>query len=191
MELLAVLIFLGAGLFIYVMYRIRQVYLETQAAHAAQIREGMAGTQPIGCSVSIDPATAAGLQAAMMKVGDSMQGTVKAFSQLADAISSYDLVRTHTHWQWHRVGIDKHDIWVGLYWKFEELFEGVEDGDFDKLTIYICPLPCVLISFARVRGYKLVPHMDRRIDPVCKHCSARHSQHPVVITETEHCTGKF
>jgi hypothetical protein len=116
--------------------------------------------------------------------------------QLVDSLpistlAACDLAHTGTNYQLVSHGWNWQDIWVGIFWKYADYYEGVDEGDFDRLRLYICPVPCYLITLDRVRHYKIIPRADSRIDPVCKHCAERHSAHPVVITETEHCTGKF
>lgn len=104
--------------------------------------------------------------------------------------ASFDLLRTGTTYNLVNVGWVWQDVWVGVYWKYDTYYEG-QEGDFDKLRLYICLIPCYLIALDRIRHYKLIPRIDRRIDPICDHCHERQSSHPVPLSETESCTGKF
>lgn len=184
MELLIVIGVLVAGFIVYASYRGWQVYREDQPVKLLD-----PATKPVPFPMQAVSDSMARMGSSMAAMGGSMAKVGEDFTKWAAVLPKYDLVRTSTHWQWHAVGFNKHDVWVGLYWKFEELFEN-QDGDFDKLTLYFCPLPCVLISFARVRGYKLIPRADKRIDPVCTYCGEVNSVHPVDLGG-EACTGKY
>lgn len=87
------------------------------------------------------------------------------------------LARIGSTFFWNKVGLDWHDVWVGLYWKYQQFFE-TEDGDYDALTFYICPVPCLLISFTRVREYQVIPQVTK-LDPLCLTCKVPHSMHRV------------
>lgn len=43
------------------------------------------------------------------------------------------------------VYFDRHDAWIGAYWTHRA------DGSFMRLTIYICPLPFLVIRLMRLR----------------------------------------
>jgi hypothetical protein len=115
-------------------------------------------------------------------------------------IDRANFTHTSTDWQGVNVGWQPHDIWLGVYWKFEEIFDGT-DGDHDRLTLYICPLPCYLITLARVRTYQLVPKVTLTFDKLCLDCGKAESEHPIpaeiikvgglVKAELFECTGKY
>jgi len=179
MELLGVLILLAAGFFIYVGVRVHQVYKEVELEHRS--------TSPhkSDSPLLVMPGVT-GMQKAMVQASKAMGAII----QMPTTIAAYDLVHTGNTYNLVKTGWNWQDIWVGLYWKFDSYYEG-EAGDYDRLRLYICLLPCYLVTIDRIRHYKVVPRADARIDPVCRYCGERHSTHPVMLNETESCTGRY
>ncbi len=95
----------------------------------------------------------------------------------APVIRHPDLVHVGTSWHLKKVGFDKNDVWVGLYWKYGRFYDG-SAGDFDALTFYICILPCFLIAFTRVRQWQIIPKVAG-LDMLCLDCHVPQSMHRV------------
>jgi hypothetical protein len=61
-------------------------------------------------------------------------------------------------WQWNGCQLNWHDVFIGVYWKAEQA-PGVR-----TLSLYICPLPCLVLRFVRVIEYNIIPQFNPRLD---------------------------
>jgi hypothetical protein len=174
--ILAFLFLLAVAVYLYI--RIRQVRNETlqNIGTPALHQHDQARAQ-------VSDSLASFATVMKQQVGVSVQDAIGAFSNFLEVMPELRLMKKS--WHWHRVGINIHDLWVGAYWKFTELWADGSDDNTDKLTIYICPVPCVLISFQRVRTYDLVPRA-KQLDRLCLTCGEAESTHKYTL-----CKGKY
>jgi hypothetical protein len=159
--------------------------LEKLRTKVAEAQEANPLLKQFNMTVKVDTsAFAAGLQ----KVGQAMAEIGKTIG------NSFERVLVKKQWYFKAPYFDKHDLWVGAYWKTNDI--DYLDIDGDELHIYICLLPCVVIHLLRSRVYQMIPKTDKRIDPVCLQCGMPHSQHPMLnmnnlASGKDTCEGRF
>ncbi len=120
----------------------------------------------------------------------ALSKAAEAMAALGTAIgNSFELVMVSKQWYFLPPYLDWHDLWVGVYWKYEE---SELSDTFDELNIYVCIIPALVFRCYRQRKYQVVPKIDKRIDPVCLQCGLKHSLHPVAAyQDMVQCDGKF
>ena len=118
-----------------------------------------------------------GVATAMAGLDSSTTDLTASFEALGVAMKRF---KVSTKWELAYIKLNWHDIWVGLYWSVDT-YDGFDnypdEGELDRLCLYICLLPCVVIRVDRIREFVYVPQADPAIDPTCKVCGLLLSQH--------------